>query len=278
MICILATLLVWLLPVSAPAQGVPLHFGVIPNMSTRVLLEAHQPLVDYLAHALKRPVYLETAPDFAKFVARTREGRYDLLLTPPHLAYLAEVEAGYRPLFAYANPVQGMLVVPKQGPLQTLNDLKGKTIAMADPLGIVVMMMELELNRAGLLQGRDFIRIEAGSHNNAALLVVHGKAQAAVLGVLPFQRLPAEIRQELRALAYTRPVLSQVYLASANLPDADVGALNAALGAFAQTASGREFFERGGLGGLVPVSAADLQKLDRYGKEVARRLARGAGR
>lgn len=270
---ILAILLLFCLSLGAAlAQNLPLRFGVFPNLSAPVLLEAHQPLADYLSHALKRPVYLETAPDFASFVARTRQGRYDLLLTAPHLAYLALTEAGYRPLCAYANPVQGMLVVRKQAPFQTLTDLKGKTIAMADPLAIVVMLMEAELRRAGLLEGRDFARLEAGSHNNAALLVVQGKAQAAVLGALPFQQLPAEIRQDLRPVAYTKPVLSQVYLANASLPDADIAALSLALKGFAETTAGREFFRRGALRGLVSISSEALQPFSAYGVEAVRRL------
>ena len=274
MIRILATLLfVFLAPVAGLSQGLPLRFGVFPNLSAPVLVAAHQPLADYLSHALKRPVYLETAPDFASFVTRTRQGRYDLLLTAPHLAYLAHTEAGYRPLYAYANPVQGMLVVRRQAPFKTLMDLQGKTIAMADPLAIVVMMMEADLRQAGLLEGRDFARLEAGSHNNAALLVVQGRAQGAVLGVLPFRQLPAEVRQELRPLAFTKPVLSQVYLANPGLPDAEFAALNRALKGFADTAAGRKFFRRGALGGLVSISSESLQPFSAYGAEAARRLA-----
>ena len=270
-----ATLMVLCLwSVSGLAQTMPLRFGVFPHLSTRVLLEVYQPLADHLSQALNRPVTLETAPDFADFLTRTREGRYDLLFTPPHLAYLAQSETGYRPLYAYTSPLYGLLVVRKHAPYQSLRDLKGKPLAMADPLGIVVMMMEAELSRAGLRQGRDFTRIEARSHNNAALLVIQGKAQGAVMGTMAFQRLPAQIRQDLRPLVHTRPILSPVYLANSKLPAAEVEALKAALKGFAATAPGHEFFKQGGLGDLLPVSAAQLQEFGEYGREAARRLKR----
>ena len=267
-------LLFWASSMPASAAGDPLHFGVFPHLSTRVLLETYQPLADHLSRALKRPVLLETAPDFADFVSRTRAGRYDVLLTPPHLAYLAQAETGYRPLYAYAEPLRGVVVVRKTAPYQGLRDLKGKSVALADPLAIVVMMMEADLSRAGLLQGRDFTRIEARSHNNAALLVVQGKAQAAVVGALAFQQVPARIKQDLRALAYTRPILSPVYMASARIPETEVEALKMALAGFGATASGREFLLHSGLGQLVPVSVAQLQDYQPYAMEAARRLAR----
>ena len=61
--------------VSAHAQTMPLRFWVFPNLSTRALLEVYQPVADCLSQALNRPVTLETAPDFADFLTRTREGR-----------------------------------------------------------------------------------------------------------------------------------------------------------------------------------------------------------
>lgn len=265
-------LLVCVLPLSALAQDAPLRLGLFPNLTARVLLEAYQPLADHLTRVLKRPVYLETAPDFPSFVSRTREGRYDLLLTAPHLAYLAQAETGYRPLLTYKKPVQGLLVVRKDSPYRSLAELKGKTIAMADPLAIVVMMMETELEKAGLQDGRDYKRIEAESHNNAVLLVVQGKAEAGVLGVLPYQRLPDETRRAVRVLATTRPVLGQVYLTRPGMQDAEVRALRAALEGFAATPAGQAFFAKGDLGGLEPVTPQELKRYQPFGEEAGRRL------
>lgn len=86
------------------------------------------------------------------------------------------------------------------------------------------------------------------------------------------QRLPVQIRRDLRPLAYTRPILSPVYLANAKLPDAE--ALTMALVGFCATAAGREFFRQGGPGGLVPVSAAELQEFGHYAREAARGIGR----
>jgi hypothetical protein len=88
------------------------------------------------------------------------------------------------------------------------------------------------------------------------------------------QRLPVQIKQDPRPSAYTRPILSPVYLANAKLPDAEVEALSRALEGFGDTAAEREFFKQHGPGGLVPVSAAELQEFGHYGREAARGLGR----
>jgi ABC-type phosphate/phosphonate transport system substrate-binding protein len=268
-----ALILVCLWPLAAHCQDAPLRFGVFPNLSARVLLEVHQPLADYLSSSLKRPVNIETAPDCASFVARTRKERYDLVLTPPHLAYLAVEKNNYRPLYTYKNPIRGLLAVRADSPIHELNDMKGKTIAMPDAICLVSMVMKEDLKRAGLLEGRDFKVIEAGTHNNAALLVQQRKADGGVMGLLPFQRLPEEVKDSLRPLAFTRwSALSQVYLASPRLPEAEVKALAAAIAGFVDTAPGRAFIQDGDMGGLMPVSTTNLKMYKPFGDEVADKL------
>jgi phosphonate transport system substrate-binding protein len=260
------------LPLSTLGAGTALRFGLFPNLSPRVLLEVNQPMATYLSHRLGRAVYLETAPDFASFARRTRERRYDLLLTAPHLAYLANAETGYRPLFAYASSAQGMLVVPKNSSYRSIKDLRGTRLAFADPLAVVTMMMEKDLARAGLQEGRDYQRINAGSHNNAALLAVQGKADGAIIGVLSFQNMSEDIKQSLRPLAYTQPILGLVYLASPNLTQAEIKAVKTAIADFITTAEGRAFLNKGNVGGLVPVDVKQLSSYQSFGNEARHRM------
>ena len=88
------------------------------------------------------------------------------------------------------------------------------------------------------------------------------------------QPLPVQLKQDLRPLAHTRPILSPVYLAHAKLPDAEVEALGMTLEGFGDTAAEREFFRRGSPGGLVPASTAELQELGHYAREADRGLGR----
>ena len=98
---------------SRPAASAdkPLVLGVFPHLTAKQIIENYQPLVTLLEQQLHRHVVVYSAPNLRAFVERTRLGDYDILLTPPHLAWLARQEAGYRPLLKYAKPVHGLLVV-----------------------------------------------------------------------------------------------------------------------------------------------------------------------
>ncbi len=132
---------------SRPAASAdkPLVLGVFPSMTAKQTIEIYRPLASALEKHLQRSVVVYSARDFTTFVARTRQGEYDILLTAPHLAWLARQDTGYRPLLKYAQPVRGLLVVRSDSPIDEPDKLRGRTIAMADPIALAVLAIQAEL-------------------------------------------------------------------------------------------------------------------------------------
>ena len=113
---------------NARPTDTPLIFGVFPNMTARQTLEIYQPLASLMEKRLQRRVAIYSARDFKTFVEHTRQGDYDILLTAPHLAWLARQDAGYRPLLKYARPTRGLLVVKNTSPYRVPEDLRGQIL------------------------------------------------------------------------------------------------------------------------------------------------------
>lgn len=246
------------------ADAGPLVFGVFPNLSPRQIVETFRPMADALEQRLHRRVLLYSARDFRTFVARTRQGEYDILLTAPHLAWLARQDAGYRPLLKYTEPVRGLLVVRPDSPFYALEALRGRTIATADPHAVVVLALQDAMAAKGLRRHMDYQTADAVTHTNAAMQVINGRADAAMMGLHPFRLLPPELRQQLRVLAETPPLSSQMYLAHPRLRDAEAQAVRQALLDFAATAEGQAFMQRGGYGSFVTVDGSELQAFRPY--------------
>ena len=148
-----------------------------------------------------------------------RQGEYDILLTAPHLAWLARQDAGYRPLLKYTQPVRGLLVVKSDSPFDEPDALRGRTIAMADPIALAVLAIQAELAAHGLKHGIDYRTTDSGTHTNAVMQVINGRADAAMLGLHPYNLMPPELRQQLRVLAETPPLSSLMYLTHPRLRD-----------------------------------------------------------
>jgi len=248
----------------AASDDKPLVLGVFPSMTAKQTIEIYRPLASALEKHLRRSVVVYSARDFTTFVARTRQGEYDILLTAPHLAWLARQDTGYRPLLKYAQPVRGLLVVRSDSPFDEPDKLRGRTIAMADPIALAVLAIQAELAAHGLKRGIDYRTSDSGTHTNAVLQVINGRVDAAVLGLHPYNLTPPELRQQLRVLAESPPLSSLMYLTHPRLREAEAQAVRNALLRFAATPEGQAFMQRGGYGGFADVDGSELRAFRPY--------------
>ena len=260
--------------ISTPLRAAPppLEIGIFPYLSTRTVLTLHQPLRHYLEKTRGRPVQLYTAPDFKTFVERTQRGDYDIVVTAPHFARLAQTEAGYMPLAMYTRELRGLVVVAKESPYKDIGELRGKTVAIPNRLAIVTSMSLQLLRDRGLEPGSDFKLLAAASHNSGVLSVQHGEAQAAIVSVTALQQMPDELKDGMRVLATTDDVPHVMYLTHSRLGPAEIDRIKTALLRFAESPEGRAFLQANGFEGLKPVDEADLKKMDPYVKELKHML------
>ena len=258
------------LPLGARAAVTPLVIGLFPNLSPRRQFHLYQPLADYLERRLARPVQLYTAKTPRAFVEATQLGNFDIVLTPPHLAWLAEQEAGYRPLATYASTIRGVLVVAASSGLHTAAELKGSEIAIPDPLAFVTILGVAYLQEAGLHQDIDYRFLNRRTHNNAALAVINGEVPAAIINILFFNQLPETVRSKLRIIGATPAVKSFFFMANPRLSPTTVGAVQDALLAFGTTRQGRLFLDHSHFERILTSDPHGLTAMARYGAETLR--------
>lgn len=246
------------------AAADPFVFGVFPNMTAKQIVETYRPLADAMEKTLHRRVAIYTARDFTTFAERTRRGDYDLVLTAPHLAWLASQEAGYRPLLKYAQPVRGLLVVKTGSPMDAPEALRGHTIATADSIAVVVLAIQADLAARGLRSGIDYRTSDSGTHLNAVMQLINGRADAVMLGLHSYNLLPPALRSQLRVIAKTAPLSSLMYLTHPRLRDAEAQSVRNALLEFAATPAGQIFMQRGGYDKFARVDGNELSAFRPY--------------
>ena len=249
-----------------------LELGVFPYLSARALLDLYEPVRMYLQDELNRPTKLFTASSFKVYVDRTQQGEYDVVLTPPHLARLAQREAGYIPIAIVTRELRGVVVVAKNSPYQSLVDLKGRRIAMPSKLALVTIVGGQLLRDAGLSNEMGTLLRDVGSHSNAVLAVQRNEAEAALTENAALQQLPEEIRNNLRIIAQTQRLPHVMFLVHPRLGYAGAEKVRAALLQFPLTAEGRAFLKSSGFEGLRGVEEADLRAVDPFMKEVRQYL------
>ena len=243
----------------------PLEIGVFPYLSTRALLSTYQPLQRFLEQKLQRPVHLVTAPDMRTFVERTREGAYTFVVTAPHFARLAQMEAAYRPLLRANRNLTGVLLARQDGRMRSIEDLRGKVVATPDGLTIISLLGLELLKRNDLMPGKDVTIQTLPTHNAAVVSLQNGAVDAALVSPTAFLQMTSEQRAGLSIITQTPEVPHVMYLASSKVSATEAQAFVNLLYQFTQhTPEGKQFMDNLGYQGLRAPTEQELRSLDPY--------------
>jgi len=261
---LLPRLIIAVLLLTGKAMAEPLRMGVFPYHSPEQLVRLHKPLKDYLSHASGQQFRLVSAPDFDRFIQRTREGRYDVVITAPHLGRTAEREDGYRWLGFARRDSRAVFVAREDAGLTTLEHLSGYRVAMPPEVAIIHQVAVHQLRKHGLRPGANVSVIAKKSHDAALFAVLRGEADAAAIGLPTWRRYDLPGKDSLRVIAQSEPVPGFAILVHPKLPASIAEDIRKALYRFESTPGGSAYFDKTGLEGIRAVSKQDLEQIDRY--------------
>lgn len=257
----------WLLCVLlAGLSGPALAFtvGVLPIHSSRVLVERYEPLRAYLERTLQQPVRIESAPDFARFHARTLRGDFDLTITAAHFARIAQKDLGFLPLAQFQPDHDSLLIHSMDRPLSGPGDLKGKQLAVIDRLAITVMATIHYLEEQGLESERDYKVAEHRSHASAAHALASGMSAAAVTTSQGLLQIPEDIRRKLVVHKHIADIPAFLFIVKPDLPKSQAERIRALLLEFPRAAEGIDFLGQTGYTTLRPASETIMKRADAY--------------
>lgn len=245
----------------------PIEIAITPFLPVRTTVQNYEPMRVYLEKRLQRKVLFISAPDYKTFARRTQHLDYAYVITVAHAAYLAQTETGYVPLLRPMNQTEPTLVVAKTDPLERLADLRGKTIALSDPLALVSMQAQSMLREANLDPERDVALKYLPNHGAAVNYVLSGEAAAAIISNRALEQMPAGTRDAVRVVQawHKGAAPGIVYLASPKVPRAEAEHFSKAVLEFANSAEGRVLMQRMGYRTLLPMGPDDLNFVAPYG-------------
>ncbi|CAK0777630.1 phosphonate transport system substrate-binding protein [uncultured Gammaproteobacteria bacterium] len=267
-------------PTLPPAAGMKL--GIVPYLSVRSMMELFNPLREELQQRLGVPVTIVTETDYGSFIAHTALGGYDLVLTGSHMARLAQLESGYVPVFRTVRELSATILVDRDGPVKSLADLRGRTMAMPDPLAQVSIMARAWLRSRDIIIGRDLSLVSFKTHNNAAMAVLNQGADSGAVSSWALQQMPADLRDRLRILATTEELSGTVpghapaiiFLANGALGQPQIETIKTIVMHFInETEAGRASLGVMDRDGVMAISDETLRSLDAFIPDLKASLA-----
>lgn len=200
-------------------------FGVHPLHNPKRLFEVYQPMIHYINSHLKGgKLRLEASRDYASFDKKLDAGYFDFALPNPYQTVMAE-DHGYK-VFGKAGDDQnfrGIILVRRDSNINSINDLRGKTISYPAPTALAAAIMpQWYLYKHGIDIKKDIKNSYVGSQESSIMNVYLGKSDAAATWPPPwkaFIKERPEIAKEVMIKWETSALLNNGLVARNNIPN-----------------------------------------------------------
>lgn len=211
---------------SATCPGGKIRFGILPYEDPERLEPAYRVLADALSEKLDCPVEVSITEDYAAEVLAMENDQLEIAQFGPLGFVFANERAGATALASFGDAegkpttYTGGIWVPKDSPVQTIEDLEGKTLALGSPgstSGDALPMSALV--EAGI--DEDVQWDYAGGHPEALLALVNGTVDAAQINSQTLATAKAEgtfDESQFRQIWESEPIPNDPITVRDNLP------------------------------------------------------------
>jgi phosphonate transport system substrate-binding protein len=251
---------------TASAAQPTYQFGVVPQFEPRKLSAIWSPIIDELEKRTGFKLVMAGSARIPEFEGEFEAGRYDFAYMNPYHALVAMRGQKYEPLVRDSSqPLFGIVVTARDGPVRQVSDLAGKTVAFPAPNALgASLLVRAELERK---YGVTVSPLWAQTHSSAYLKAALGRVAAAGGVMATFSQQPQSVRDRLRIVLETRRVAPHPVMAHPRVPAADRDKMRQAFLDLATSAEGRALLAAIPMPAPVAAHAGDYRELTELGLE-----------
>ena len=252
---------------TAPSPNA-IRIGLVPERDIFAQRKRFVALTDYLARELEHPVEIVTAAAYQDILQDFDRQAIDAAFLGSFVTILAadreRVRVVARPVLpGEVSTYQGVIIVPDDSPIQRIEDLRGKSLALVKTTFAGHLFPFAELQRAGMLETPPVVKHRwVGTHDEVALMVAEGRADAGALKSLrldDYERQPGSKR--FRRLASSKEAPENALVVRAGLDESMVSRLCDTLLTMKDSDSGRQALETFGAVRFEPCSLSDYRSV-----------------
>ncbi len=198
-----------------------IYFGVISRYSPKQIIRGYQPLMDYLSNETPYKFELRLSRSYMETVEQLIEGKASFASLGNYTYVHANLEHGVRCIAMPLNEVgtsenYDAFIVLEDSPLQTVQDLRMKSLAMASRFSFSAWMAIWMLSEEGISTKDLAAYTHLDHHDQVADKVLRGEYDAGMVKAVLAKKYMGE---GLRVLATSPPIPSVPLVAGAQVSD-----------------------------------------------------------
>jgi phosphonate transport system substrate-binding protein len=237
--------------------------AVVPQFPAAEIHRDWVPLLEQVGREAGVTLNLKLAASIPRFEAEVLAGTPDFAFMNPYHAVMAMRAQGYIPLVRDSKLLSGVLVVRKDDPIKSVQELDGKQIAFPAPnaFGASLWMRALLAEREHI----HFKPVYVQTHGNVYRQVVRGTSAAGGGINSTLQQEREELRSDLRVLMETTGVAPHPLSAHPRVPPAVQRAVADALMRLSTDAKGQALMKEASMPAPVRADyARDYRPLEQF--------------
>ena len=210
----------------AATETTPLHIGLVPERDIFQLRKRYQALTGYLSKRLGRPVDVVTVNTYQAVLQDFAEQKIDAAFLGSLVAVLTVDRLGARVLVkpvdeAGVSTYCGVIIVRQDSPIQRVEDLAGRSVAMVKTTYAGELFPLWEMHRTGISHGATPPRkVWVGTHDDVISETLSGRMDAGAVKNLRLNAFEAShLEAKIRRLATSDPVPNDAFVVRADLAE-----------------------------------------------------------
>ncbi|MBI5945622.1 MAG: phosphate/phosphite/phosphonate ABC transporter substrate-binding protein [Chloroflexi bacterium] len=247
-----------------------LSFAIHPLHNPAKLVEAYQPLIDYLNSQLHgAQLKLEASRDYAEFEKKYGEREPEFILPNPWQT-LQAMEVGYHVIGMAGEPqdFKGLFVVRKDSGLKNPADLKGKAVSYPSPTALAACIMpQYFLYEHGVNINTEIENHYVGSQESSIMNAYMGLTAAGATWPPPwraFQKDHPQEASELEVIWETESLINNSVMVRDDIPPEVAEQISRLLIGLSETSEGKLILAGMETTRFLPASDTDYDIVRQY--------------
>ena len=193
--------------------------GVFPYLAPRELEKMYAPIAADFSNVINKDVLFMTSSTYETFMDNLDKQMYDIVFVQPFDYAAIADKYGYRPLATRNKPLPAIIVVKPDSEFSSVEDLRGKTIALPPSVAAISYLIKDHLEKNGLDPQKDVTIEHHRSHASCMRSVLIGNAHACGTAPPALRFFQSKMKTELKTIAKTKGIPSSIFAIHPRVPE-----------------------------------------------------------